>query len=298
MDGFKQLARGSSVRKWQSQDGGGIRGEEGFFFFFLIGTLCTYPKQRRIMGVGETLSSEGNGLASPLASLSGKHALWLPSLLNQAGSAARRRPRRGLPVPAGHRLHSQEPAVHQRLGLAATGRCAPLSPGPPPTHRPPAASVHPVSLPPPFSRLILTVFPTCWLSPPQCGGTCREHHSVALLRSHLWTNSPLVSRVGVGEVRSLEMCGCPSPSMLWGGGSGPRLPSMPFTTKGYLLPSFLIFRSVVSFVGGCCCSLLIELGSNPCPRFFTSVALCFCGIPSLLTGYCSRASALRKLREA
>ena len=33
MDGFKQLARGSSVRKWQSQDGGGIRGEEGFFFF-------------------------------------------------------------------------------------------------------------------------------------------------------------------------------------------------------------------------------------------------------------------------
>ena len=250
------------------------------------------------MGVGETLSSEGNGLASPLASLSGKHALWLPSLLNQAGSAARRRPRRGLPVPAGHRLHSQEPAVHQRLGLAATGRCAPLSPGPPPTHRPPAASVHPVSLPPPFSRLILTVFPTCWLSPPQCGGTCREHHSVALLRSHLWTNSPLVSRVGVGEVRSLEMCGCPSPSMLWGGGSGPRLPSMPFTTKGYLLPSFLIFRSVVSFVGGCCCSLLIELGSNPCPRFFTSVALCFCGIPSLLTGYCSRASALRKLREA
>lgn len=75
MDGFKQLARGSSVRKWQSQDGGGIRGEEGFFFFFLIGTLCTYPKQRRIMGVGETLSSEGNGLASPLASLSGKHAL-------------------------------------------------------------------------------------------------------------------------------------------------------------------------------------------------------------------------------
>lgn len=34
MDGFKQLARGSSVRKWQSQDGGGIRGEEGLFFFF------------------------------------------------------------------------------------------------------------------------------------------------------------------------------------------------------------------------------------------------------------------------
>ena len=104
--------------------------------------------------------------------------------------------------------------------------------------------------------------------------------------------------VGVGEVRSLEMCGCPSPSMLWGGGSGPRLPSMPFTTKGYLFPFFLIFRFVVSFVGCCCCSLLIELGSNPCPRFFMSVALLrFCGIPSLLTGYRSQASALRKLRE-
>ena len=38
MDGFKQLARGSSVRKWHSQDGGGIRGERGFF---LIGTPCT-----------------------------------------------------------------------------------------------------------------------------------------------------------------------------------------------------------------------------------------------------------------
>ena len=79
-----------------------------------------------------------NGLASPLALLSGKHAYWLASLLNQAGSAARGWPRRGLPVPAGHRLHSQEPAVHQRLGLAATGRCAPLSlvlrqhTGPPP----------------------------------------------------------------------------------------------------------------------------------------------------------------------
>ena len=52
-----------------------LEGKRVFFFFFLIGTLCTYPKQRRIMGVGETLSSEGNGLASPLASLSGKHAL-------------------------------------------------------------------------------------------------------------------------------------------------------------------------------------------------------------------------------
>lgn len=31
IDGFKQLARGSSVRKWHSQDGGGIRGEKGFF---------------------------------------------------------------------------------------------------------------------------------------------------------------------------------------------------------------------------------------------------------------------------
>lgn len=194
---------------------------------------------------------------------------------------------------------SQSSTTFSRASCTSTprasgqGRCAPLSPGPPPTHRPPAASVHPVSLPPPFSRLlILTVFPTCWLNPPQCGGTCREHHSVPLLRSHRWTNSPLVSGlgvgdgVGVGEVRSLEMCGCPSPSMLWGGGSGPRLPSMPFTTKGYLFPFFLIFRFVVSFVGCCSCSLLIELGSNPCPRFFMSVALLrLCGIPSLLTGY-------------
>ena len=52
--------------------------------------------------------------------------------------------------------------------------------------------------------------------------------------------------MGVGEVRSLEMCWCPSPSMLWGGGSGSRLPSMPFTTKGYFsCSSFVLFFEVL-----------------------------------------------------
>lgn len=122
--------------------------------------------------------------------------------------------------------------------------------------------------------------------------TCREPRHTPL-RSHLRTNFPLVSGlgvgegVGIGEVRSSEMRGCPSPSMLWGGGSGPRLPSMPFTTKGY----FSFFLSFLSFfyVLCHCCSLLRELGSNQCPWFFMFVVLLHsCGIPSILIGYHSQ----------
>lgn len=53
--------------------------------------------------------------------------------------------------------------------------------------------------------------------------------------------------------------GAHPPSMLWGGGSGSRLPSMPFTTKGYF--SFFLFCFFsFCFVFYCCGSLLIELG--------------------------------------
>lgn len=38
----------------------------------------------------------------------------------QTGPAARRRPRRGLPEPARHRLHPAESAVHQRLWIETT----------------------------------------------------------------------------------------------------------------------------------------------------------------------------------
>lgn len=45
-------------------------------------------------------------------------------LCPQTGPAAWGRTRRGLPLPARHRLHPQEPALHQRLWLSARGLAA------------------------------------------------------------------------------------------------------------------------------------------------------------------------------
>lgn len=44
--------------------------------------------------------------------------------------------------------------------------------------------------------------------------------------------------------------GAHPPSMLWGGGSGSRLPSMPFTTKGYFFffSVFCLFRLILIVV--------------------------------------------------
>lgn len=144
---------------------------------------------------------------------------------------------------------------------------SPLSPRPPPTHWPLQSLSVPLFLsclsvsPSPHldcSPHLLTQAPTVW-------GTCREP-THTLFRSHLWTNFPLVSGLGVGEgirvgvggsavlgdvlvsvsQHALESgSGAHPPSMLWGGGSGSRLPSMPFTTKGYF--SFFVFFFVGLF---------------------------------------------------
>lgn len=152
---------------------------------------------------------------------------WMPTcllfLLTQAGPAARGRPRRGLPVTASHRLHPQEPAVHQCLGLADTQRAALLSPCPLPTHRPLQSLSDPgfstTSL---FLCLRLDCSPHWLTLPPQCGGGACEEPWHSPFHSHLWTNFPVVSGLGVGkgtgwevgEVQPLEMYWRPSPSML------------------------------------------------------------------------------------
>lgn len=206
---------------------------------------------------------------------------------------------------------SQSSTTFSRASCTSTPRASghgrsPHSPWASANTGPPAASVHPVSLPPPFFRLlILTGFPTLLTQPPQCGGPCREHHSVPLLRSHRWTNSSAspgwgwVTGSGVGKCTVLGDVRVSSPQHALGRRLGPSPSQHALYHKGYLSPFFLIFRFVVSFVGCCSCSLLIELGSNPCPAVlyvcrlvaFLRHSFPFDRIPR------SQASALRKLCE-